>query len=89
MASTFPFVEPANTNANGLNGGYAYDPTSLVEDKWKVSGGLGGGGGPLTGNGLGPASGSQAGQNGHNNGNLKRYNDNDHYLRFFQYNNTN
>ena len=87
VASTFPFVEPANTNANGLNGGYAYDPTSLVEDKWKTSGGLGGQ--ALAGNGLGSASGGHAGQNGHNNGNLKRYNDNDHYLRFCsQYNNT-
>ena len=77
VASTFPFVEPANTNLNGLNGGYTYDPSTLVEDKWKTGSA---GAGSLTGNGL--VSGSGSGQNGHNNGNLKRYNDNDHYLRF-------
>ena len=81
VASTFPYAEPANANGlnGGLNGGYTYDPLPLVEDKWKGSGGLG----PLTGNGHG--GGSHPGQNGHNNGNLKRYNDNDHYLRS-QYN---
>ena len=72
-------MEPANSNLNGGVGYGGYDPTSLVEDKWKSS--LGPGAGPLTGNGVG-AGGAHAGQNGHNNGNLKRYNDNDHYLRF-------
>ena len=77
VASTFPYAEPANSSLNG-GLGYGYDPQSLVEDKWKTS--LGPGDRSLTGNGVGGGHGP--GQNGQNNGNLKRYNDNDHYLRF-------
>ena len=81
VASTFPFVEPGPGPANNnlsLNGAFStYDPSSLVEDKWKNSTGQTQlNGGPSSGNS------GQNGQSNYNNGNLKRYNDNDHYLRY-------
>ena len=81
VASTFPFVEPGPGGANNnlsLNGGFStYDPSSLVEDKWKNSTGQTQlNGGPNSSNS------GQNGQSNYNNGNLKRYNDNDHYLRY-------
>ena len=78
VASTFPFVEPGSANNNlSLNGGFStYDPSTLVEDKWKTSST----GFSHSDNGVQNGSG-QNGQTSFNNGNLKRYNDNDHYLR--------
>ena len=90
VASTFPFVEPANGNNghigngggyHGSGGGYqgGYDPSLLVEDKWNLSGA---GGHPQSNGGVGAAGqagGGQASQNG--NGAKRSYNDNDHYLR--------
>lgn len=82
VASTFPFVEPANGNGHGgypgAGGGHNgdYDPSLLVEDKWNLSGS----GSHPQSNGVGAAGpGGQATQNG--NGVKRSYNDNDHYLR--------
>ena len=74
VASTFPFVEPGDSNIS-VNGVTTYDPSSQVEDKWKTSG-------TEPTNGLQSCGNGQFSQNySSNNGNLKRYSDNDHYLR--------
>ena len=91
VASTFPFVEPANGSNghigngggyHGTGGGYqgGYDPSLLVEDKWNLSGS---GSQPQSNGGVGAAGqtgGGQSSQNG--NGAKRSYNDNDHYLRY-------
>ena len=75
VASTFPFVEPGDSNISA-NGVTTYDPSSQVEDKWKTSGTV------EPSNGLQTCGNGQYNQNySYNNGNLKRYSDNDHYLR--------
>ena len=75
VTSTFPFVEPGDSNISA-NGGATYDPaSSQVQDKWESVG-------TEPSNGLPTCANGQFTQNySYNNGNLKRYSDNDHYLR--------